>query len=471
MLNTADVCVNPDVANEMNDNLDHEQDHGVHGARQADRAVRPDRGPLLGAGGLALRAAQRRASTSAARSSSCSTIPERRAAWASSAAAACEDELEWRHEAPKLLAAYDALLARRRRRRGPPDERGSARSPGGRGRADAAREGHRRAAVVSRHELGDRRSSSLATFVVLVRYVGPHEVGLLAAAMIVLNFAALFVEQGFVSAIVQRREITPAQLGAAFVVNIALAALVFAALAVGAPWIARAMRVEALAPILPWAALVVPLNALGFCQLAMAQRHFAYKALAWRTLLAQAVAAVVAIALAVHGAGVWALVAQALLNAGLRSALLWLGPQWRLQRPLDFAGVRSMAGYSVNILGTRIVDYGNQNAAPLLIAASVGPTGLGLYMVGVRIYQTLLGLFTSAVMQVAHSGFSRLADNHVRLAEAHRRAIACTAPVALPAFTLTAIAAPGLASGHSARHGCRACPSCRPWRCSARCSR
>lgn len=288
------------------------------------------------------------------------------------------------------------------------------------------------------------RLLSLATFVVLVRYVGPPEVGLLAAAMVVLNFAELFVEQGFVSAIVQRREITPEQLGAAFVVNIALGALVFAALAAGAPWIARAMRVEGLAPILPWAAFVIPLRALGFCQLAMAQRQFAYKALAGRTLLAQAISAVVAIALAVQGAGVWALVAQALLNAGLTSALLWVGPQWRPQRPLDFAGVRSMAGYSVNILGTRIVDYGNRNGAPLLIAASVGPTGLGLYTVGVRVYETLLGLFTSAVTQVAHSGFSRLAHDPVRLAEAHRRAVACTALVALPAFTLTAIAAPEL---------------------------
>ncbi|MGE5117978.1 MAG: oligosaccharide flippase family protein, partial [Betaproteobacteria bacterium] len=88
------------------------------------------------------------------------------------------------------------------------------------------------------------RLLSLATFVVLVRYVGPPEVGLLAAAMVVLNFAELFVEQGFVSAIVQRREITPEQLGAAFVVNIALGAPVFAALAAGAPWLASAMRVE-----------------------------------------------------------------------------------------------------------------------------------------------------------------------------------------------------------------------------------
>ena len=110
MLNTADVCVNPDVANEMND-IHHEQDHGVHGARQADRAVRPHRRPLLGAGRLALRA-QNDAVDFATRSSTCSTIPSARASMGALGRRRVKEELEWRYEAPKLLAAYDALWAK-----------------------------------------------------------------------------------------------------------------------------------------------------------------------------------------------------------------------------------------------------------------------------------------------------------------------------------------------------------------------
>ena len=41
--------------------VDHEQDHGVHGARQADRAVRPDGGSLLGGDASLYAKAQRRA--------------------------------------------------------------------------------------------------------------------------------------------------------------------------------------------------------------------------------------------------------------------------------------------------------------------------------------------------------------------------------------------------------------------------
>jgi hypothetical protein len=44
LMSTADVCVNPDRAHEMNDKYTDEQDSGVHGARQAHRPVRLDRG-------------------------------------------------------------------------------------------------------------------------------------------------------------------------------------------------------------------------------------------------------------------------------------------------------------------------------------------------------------------------------------------------------------------------------------------
>jgi len=42
-LNTRDVCVNSDVANELNDKSTMNKINGVHGSRQADRAVRSDR--------------------------------------------------------------------------------------------------------------------------------------------------------------------------------------------------------------------------------------------------------------------------------------------------------------------------------------------------------------------------------------------------------------------------------------------
>ena len=108
MLNTADVCVNPDVANEMNDKstmnkimeymalgkpvVQFDLTEGRRSAQQASLYARPNDAADL----------------------ACKIVellddPERRAAMGAYGRARIENELEWRHEAPRLLAAYDAL--------------------------------------------------------------------------------------------------------------------------------------------------------------------------------------------------------------------------------------------------------------------------------------------------------------------------------------------------------------------------
>ncbi|HVL75631.1 MAG TPA: glycosyltransferase family 4 protein [Noviherbaspirillum sp.] len=108
-LNTADVCVNPDVANEMNDKstmnkimeymalgkpiVQFDLVEGRFSAREASIYVKRNDAIDMARGILELLA-----------------DPERRAAMGAFGRRRVEHELEWRHEAPKLLAAYDVLF-------------------------------------------------------------------------------------------------------------------------------------------------------------------------------------------------------------------------------------------------------------------------------------------------------------------------------------------------------------------------
>ena len=85
--NTADVCVNPDVANEMNDisTMNKIMEYMALGKPIVQFDL--DRGPLLRARRVALRQGATIRSISPRRSSSCIDDPERRLRWASSAAA------------------------------------------------------------------------------------------------------------------------------------------------------------------------------------------------------------------------------------------------------------------------------------------------------------------------------------------------------------------------------------------------
>ena len=110
MLNTADVCVNPDVANEMNHIstmnkvmeymalgkpiVQFDLTEGRFSAQQASLYARPNDALDL-----------------AAKIAELLDDPARRAAMGAFGRRRVENELEWRYEAPKLIAAYDALWA------------------------------------------------------------------------------------------------------------------------------------------------------------------------------------------------------------------------------------------------------------------------------------------------------------------------------------------------------------------------
>lgn len=108
-LNTADVCVNPDIANEMNDKstmnkimeymalgkpiVQFDLLEGRYSARDASLYVKPNDAIDMARGIVTL-----------------IDDPEQRARMGAFGRHRVENELEWRHEAPKLLAAYEVLF-------------------------------------------------------------------------------------------------------------------------------------------------------------------------------------------------------------------------------------------------------------------------------------------------------------------------------------------------------------------------
>ena len=110
MLNTADVCVNPDVANAMNDKstmnkimeymalgkpiVQFDLTEGRVSAQDASLYARPNDPADLGRNILALL-----------------DDPAQRARMGAFGRARVENELEWKYEAPKLLQAYEDMLA------------------------------------------------------------------------------------------------------------------------------------------------------------------------------------------------------------------------------------------------------------------------------------------------------------------------------------------------------------------------
>lgn len=282
------------------------------------------------------------------------------------------------------------------------------------------------------------RFGGLIVFMLLARILSPSELGLFAAATTVIAFCALFVESGLSEAVVQRSEITNSQLNGVFAVNLILAIIVVTGVWVGANLIADYMKLPDLVWILRLSSVGILIGAFCFTQNAMHRRNFNFRFLAKITLLSTVFSGVAAIFLATTGAGAWSLVAQSLVASTVTAALLWREPQWKFSRGYDFRGVRPLMHYGVQRLATTLLDFANTRFIELFFATTHGAAALGLYVVGSRIYQSLMQILCSAVLDVAHSTFSRLSQDPANIREAYYKAVGLSAIVAAPVFVVAA---------------------------------
>jgi glycosyltransferase involved in cell wall biosynthesis len=111
MLNTADVCVNPDIANDMNDKstMNKIMEYMALGKPIVQFDLTEGR---FSAQDASLYATRNDSASLAARIVELLDDPERRAAMGDFGRRRVENELEWRYEVPKLLAAYGSLWPR-----------------------------------------------------------------------------------------------------------------------------------------------------------------------------------------------------------------------------------------------------------------------------------------------------------------------------------------------------------------------
>jgi len=108
MLNTADVCVNPDIANEMNDKstMNKIMEYMALGKPIVQFDLTEGR---FSAQSASLYAKRNDPDDLAAKIIELVDDPQRRAEMGAFGRARVENDLEWRYESPKLLAAYQSL--------------------------------------------------------------------------------------------------------------------------------------------------------------------------------------------------------------------------------------------------------------------------------------------------------------------------------------------------------------------------
>jgi PST family polysaccharide transporter len=287
--------------------------------------------------------------------------------------------------------------------------------------------------------------AEIVALVVLARLLSPNEIGLYAAALIVIRFSTIFSGLGVAPAIVQRPALEDRHLRVGFtltlVFSLAIAAMVWAA----APVLADFLRLADLAPIVRVSCVVFLFQGFSMVALASAQRALRFRWLAGVDAGAFTLGfVVVGPGLAWFGFGIWALIGALVTQHFLRMVAL-LASQPHPKRPLlERRTIGELLYFGGGFTLGRIFNYIAGQTDRLVVGRWLGAEALGLYALSSQLMTAPAVILGQILDRVLFPTMALVQQEPARLGRAYRSAITGCALLVLPLSVVVAIVAPEL---------------------------
>jgi O-antigen/teichoic acid export membrane protein len=272
----------------------------------------------------------------------------------------------------------------------------------------------------------------------LARLVAPELFGLVGMQATVVAFAAIFADAGLSAALVHRPALTEGEADSALGLAAGLGLVLSLALGAVAPAAAAFYGAAELTPLVRVGALGLTFTALGVVPRALLVRSFRVREVALLDFAAAGLSMGAAIALALLGAGVWALAAMGPISAAAFAvgALHRVRGQLRLGRP---SGARALLAVALPAVGFSVVNYAARNVDNVLIGRWLGERELAFYA---RAYTLMLLPMTEITGVLANSmlpALARLQHDPAAVRREYLRALRLVTFVTFPAMAGLAV--------------------------------
>ena len=273
---------------------------------------------------------------------------------------------------------------------------------------------------------------TLAVRLVILRLLTRDILGFMSSPSAVVTVLLVIVDGGFSQSLIRHRNPREYDYKSVFLFNIAMAALLYVAVLALSPLAARWYDMPEIARIAPVFFLLLPLNALCSVQNSIFVRQFRFALLSKVTFLSALVGGVAAIVLALTGWGIWALVAERLLAAVVRTLLLWWLSDWRPRGAFGWRPIRKMAPFSFSLMATDLISNFYNKIPQFFLGKLYDPATLGSFDQAVKIKDMPATTGMQAVQSVTFPALAKIGDDAPKFAESYRQIVLVIAYVMFP---------------------------------------
>ena len=283
--------------------------------------------------------------------------------------------------------------------------------------------------------------TQLVQLMVFARYLTPHDFGLIAILMLVVNFSLLFVDFGISKAIIYTQEISSSQLSTLYWLNLILGLFIFMLLMAISSYIADFYNEKSLETLIILISISLVIQSVGQQFRTLFQKKLEFNTLAKIDIFATVFSFAVALVLVTNDIGIYAFVISILTTSIIKSVLL-IRYGLSIHTPtfsFNLYEVKKLLHFGLYTVGNGIVGTLSSQVDILIIGKLLGTESLGIYSIAKELILRPMQLINPIITKVAFPTMSNINSDKDKVSNIYLKIRNIIASINFPIYTVTFI--------------------------------
>lgn len=259
--------------------------------------------------------------------------------------------------------------------------------------------------------------------IVLARILAPEAYGTIALITVFTTVFQVFVDSGLGNALIQKKDADDLDFSTVFYTNIVFCVILYTIIYFISPVIANFYNDTSLIILIRVLSITILISGIKNVQQAYVSKKLMFRKFFWATIGGTIVAAIVGITMALNGFGVWALIAQQLINLTIDTIILWITVKWRPKLQFSFKRLKGLFSYGWKLLVSAIIDTVYNNIRSLIIGKKYSSSDLAYYNKGKQFPNLIVNNVNTAIDSVLLPTMSNVQDNKEKVKNMTRKSI------------------------------------------------
>ena len=282
---------------------------------------------------------------------------------------------------------------------------------------------------------------SFVVSIVLARILEPELYGTIALVTVITSILQVFVDSGMANALIQKKDTDDLDYSSVFYFNVAFCLVLYIGLFFAAPLISRLYGSPDLVPVIRVLGLTIVVSGVKNVQQAYVAKTMQFRRFFFSTLGGTLFSAVVGITMAYRGFGIWALVAQQLLNVTVNTAILWLTVGWKPKLMFSLRRLGGLVSYGWKLLASALLDTVYLKLYQVVVGLKYTSSDLAYYNKADQLPLLVVENINSSIDSVLLPVLSAEQDSKEAVRDMTRRAIKTSTYIMMPMMAGLAVCA------------------------------